>query len=58
MPATFGQFPAFFLIFWSPASNLVKKAYSRMELVRRIKYFTKSTTNKLRMNKTFIRNNH
>ena len=38
-------------------SYLVKKAYSRMELLRRIKHFTKSTTDKLQIYKTFIRNN-
>ena len=38
-------------------SYLVKKAYSRMELLRRIKYFTKSTTDKLQIYKKFIRNN-
>ena len=38
-------------------SYLVKKAYSRMEILRRIKYFTNSTTDKLHIYKTFIRNN-
>ena len=37
--------------------NLVKKAYSRMELLRQIKCFTKSTADKLHINKTYIRNN-
>ena len=35
---------------------LVKKAYARMELLRRIKNFTKSTNDKLQIYKTFIRN--
>ena len=38
-------------------SNLVKKAYSRMELLRQIKCFTKSTADKLHIYKTYIRNN-
>ena len=38
-------------------SYLVKEAYSGEELLRRIKYFTKYTTDKLHIYKTFIRNN-
>ena len=43
---------------WNKNTNfLVKKAYARMELLRRIKNFTKSTSDKLQIYKTFIKNN-
>ena len=38
-------------------SYIIKKAYARMEILRKIKSFTKSTSDKLHIYKTFIRNN-